>query len=355
MFRKNTSKGMTEDGFSPHVINTSKGEAFIRLMKFPKILYVLAAFALLSFASNSRGNDSKSGSSSEPMTAYLGRWDLTLKSAGHEYPSWLDLREENGQLKAEMVGRWGNARPLPSAEFTNGQLKFVSPKEEESSKTDLVFEGTLKGRILSGTLNGPDGKKWEWTGRRAPSLKRTGTPKWGTPIALFNGKDLTGWHESTPGASPVWKVENGALVTPGNGPELINDSKFEDFKLHVEFNCGPESNSGVYLRGRYEVQVETDSITDPPNRRIGSIYGFIAPEPELPRTPDVWQTYDITLIGRRITLVHDGQTVIDNKEIPGITGGALDSHEALPGPIYLQGSEKGHVLFRSVVITPTAN
>jgi len=321
-------------------------------MRFHKILFVLATFALLSFASYSRGENSKSGSSPESVNAYLGRWDLTLTTDGHAYPSWLELREENGQLKAEMVGRWGNARPLPSAEVTNGHLKFVSPKGEEGSKEDLIFEGTLNGKVLTGTLNGPDGKTWQWIGHRAPSLKRANTPKWAAPIALFNGKDLTGWHESTPGAAPVWKVENGALVTPGNGPELITDSKFEDFKLHVEFNCGPESNSGVYLRGRYEVQVETDSITDPPNRRIGSIYGFIAPEPELPRTPDVWQTYDITLIGRRVTVVHDKHTVIDNKEIPGITGGALDSHEGLPGPIYLQGSEKGHVMFRSVVITP---
>ena len=82
------------------------------------------------------------------------------------------------------------------------------------------------------------------------------------------------------------------------------------------------------------------------------MYGFLAPSAELPRKPGQWQTYDITLIGRMVTVVHDGQTIIDNKEIPGITGGALDSREGLPGPIYLQGSEKGHVLFRNIVITP---
>jgi hypothetical protein len=322
------------------------------MIKIRRVILLLVTVALLPSLAYSQGEASKSGSPRASSKAFLGRWDLTLTSAGHEYPSWLELREEDGQLKAEMVGRWGNARPLPTVEIANGHLKFVSPKEEEGSKTDLVFQGTLHAGILSGNLNGPDGKTWKWTGRRAPALRRTGTPKWGKPIALFDGKDLTGWHESVPGASPKWKVENGAMVTPGNGPELLNNSKFEDFKLHVEFNCGPESNSGVYLRGRYEVQVETDSIADPPNRRIGSVYGFIAPEPELPRTPDVWQTYDITLIGRRITVVHDGQTVINNQEIPGITGGALDSHEGLPGPIYLQGSEKGHVLFRSVVLTP---
>ena len=326
-------------------------------MKSHRIVFaVIAAVILtsLSAAGRSRNNESFGYSAAESAAAFLGRWDLTLKAPDREYPSWLELREENGELKAEMVGRWGNARPLPSVELSNGHLKFVSPKEEEDSKADLVFEGMLNGKTLSGTLTGPDGKTWQWTGVRAPALKRTSPPSWTVSIPLFNGKDLTGWHEDKAGASPAWKVENGLLITPGNGPELINNSKFEDFKLHVEFNCGPESNSGVYLRGRYEVQLETDSINDPPERRLGSVYGFLAPSPEPARTPDKWQTYDITLIGRTVMVVLNGTTIIDNKEIPGITGGALDSHEELPGPIYLQGSEKGRVMFRQIVITPAS-
>ena len=323
-------------------------------MKNRRVAITVVAAALLSATAHSQTEKSAANSSPGAAKPFLGRWDLTLKAPDREYPSWLELREENGQLKAEMVGRWGNARPLPSAQISNGHVKFVSPKEEEESKTDLVFEGALSGKTLSGTLNGPDGKTWQWTGYRAPSLKRASPPNWASPIPLFNSRDLTGWHEEKAGASPAWKVENGLLITPGNGPELINNSKFEDFKLHVEFNCGPESNSGVYLRGRYEVQVETDSITDPPERRLGSVYGFLAPSPEPARTPDKWQTYDITLIGRTVTVVLNGTTIIDNKEIPGITGGALDSHEGLPGPIYLQGSEKGHVMFRGVVITPAS-
>ena len=323
-------------------------------MKIHRTPLAFVIVILLSAAAYSRQDKPAADSSSGSAKAFLGRWDLTLKAPDREYPSWLELREEGGQLKAEMVGRWGNARPLPSAEVVNGHLKFVSPKDEEGSKTDLVFEGTLSGKILSGSLNGPDGKAWQWTGRRAPALKRASLPSWAAPIPLFNGKDLTGWHEDNTGASLGWKVENGTLITPGNGPELINNSKFEDFKLHVEFNCGPESNSGVYLRGRYEVQIETDSVAEPPSHHTGGVYGFLAPTPELPRKPAEWQTYDITLIGRTVTIVQNGKTIIDNKEIPGITGGALDSHEELPGPIYLQGSEKGHVLFRSIVITPAA-
>jgi Domain of Unknown Function (DUF1080) len=314
----------------------------------------LLAAAAFSETEESAKEKSATSASSDPAKAVLGRWDLTLKAPDREYPSWLELREENGQLKAQMVGRWGNARPLPSAELSNGHLKFVSPKDEEGSKEDMVFEGTLAGKILSGTTNGPDGKPWQWTGRRAPALQRTSQPNWASAIPLFNGQDLTGWHEDKPGASPMWRVENGILIRPDRGPELINSRRFEDFKLHVEFNCGPDSNSGVYLRGRYEVQIETDSASDPPSQRMGGVYGFLAPSPEPARTPDKWQTYDITLVGRTITVVLNGTTVIDSQEIPGITGGALDSHEELPGPIYLQGTEKGRVMFRSIVITPAS-
>ena len=320
----------------------------IPIMRIRKLAMSWYAAAMLAGAAYSQ-SDKSAGDAAKP---YLGRWDLTLKAPDREYPSWLELREENGQLKAEYTGRWGNPRPLPSAELAEGKLKFVSPKEEEGSKHDLVFEGAISGRTLSGTLLGPDDKTWSWSGRRAPSLKRASAPSWGAQVSLFDGKDLSGWHEQKAGAAPAWKVENGDLVTPGNGPELINNSKFEDFKLHVEFNCGPESNSGVYLRGRYEVQIETDSPNDPPSQRLGGVYGFLAPSPEPARTPDKWQTYDITLVGRTVTVVLNGTTILDNKEIPGITGGALDSHEEMPGPIYLQGSEKGHVRFRNMNITP---
>jgi hypothetical protein len=319
-----------------------------------RIVFAVIAISLLSVRMYSQSEKSKkdlSAPSAKSAAAFLGRWDLTLKAPEREYPSWLELRQEDGQLKAQMVSRWGNARPLPKVELSNGHLTFVSPKEEEERPDDMVFEGTLVGKTLSGTTTGPNGTVWQWTGQRAPELKGRSAPKWGKPVPLFNGKDLTGWKMAGPGTT-VWKVEDGNLVSPGNGPELINDSKFEDFKLHIEFNCGATSNSGIYLRGRYEVQVETDSIEEPPSHHMGGVYGFLAPSPEQPRKPGEWQTFDITLLGRWITVVQNGQTIIDHKEIPGITGGALDSHEELPGPIYLQGSEKGHVAYRSIVITP---
>ena len=325
-------------------------------MKFQRIMFVLVIATLLmsakAYSQAGKSEKSPSSPSAQSVEAFLGRWDLRLEAPDREYPSWLELRQEGGQLKAQMVSRWGNARPLPKVELSNSRLTFVSPKEEEDRAEDMVFEGTLvRKTTLSGTTTGPDGTTWKWIGQRAPALNVKSSPKWGRPIQLFNGKDMSGWRMDGADTS-VWKVVDGNLVSPGNGPELINDSKFEDFKLHVEFNCAANSNSGIYLRGRYEVQIETDSIEEPPSHHLGGVYGFLPASPELPRKPGEWQSFDITLVGRWITVVQNGQTIIDNKEIPGITGGALDSYEELPGPIYLQGSEKGHVAYRSIVVTP---
>src|ERR1700682_1666122 len=140
-------------------------------MKIHRIVFAFLTVILLAAAAHSQNEKPATNSSSISAKAFLGRWDLTLKTPDREYPSWLELREENGQLKAEMVGRWGNARPLPTVELSNGHLKFVSPKEEEDSKADLVFEGTLNGKTLSGTLTGPDGKTWQWIGLKAPAFR----------------------------------------------------------------------------------------------------------------------------------------------------------------------------------------
>jgi Domain of Unknown Function (DUF1080) len=291
--------------------------------------------------------------SSALIKPFLGRWDLTIKTPTAQLPSWIEVSEVEGQPRVEMVGVADHAIPLKKVEIQDGKLKFVSPKGEEGFSEDTVFKGKPVSGHLVGTATLPDGTAWQWTGRRAPALNRKTVLRWGKPISLFDGKDFRGWRFSNPSQAGRWTVEGGTLVSNGKGAEIITTSKFEDFKLHVEFNCGPMANSGVYLRGRYEVQIETDSAQDPPSQQTGGVYGFLAANPELPRKSGVWQSFDITLVGRTVTIVQNGQTIIDHKEIPGITGGALDSHEGLPGPIYLQGSEEGRVAFRNIVITPT--
>jgi hypothetical protein len=300
----------------------------------------LAAYSLPSVA--------QTAESSNPL---LGRWDLTLTTPTGDLPSWIEVSQKEGHPQVVMVGVMDHATPLKTAEVNGKEIQFVSPKGDEGFDNDMLFKGSLKGDRLEGTVTDSAGDKWQWTGVRSPLLDRKGTPRWGPPIELFNGIDLAGWKLREP-AKGGWKVENGSLICIGRGSDLVTDRKFGDFKLHVEFKNGRATNSGVYLRGRYELQIETDSVSEPDSHHTGGVYGFLAPMPEQPRVADVWQTFDITLIGRRLTVAQNGVTVIDNREIPGITGGALDSNEALPGPIYLQGIEDGPVAFRNIVIQP---
>lgn len=287
-----------------------------------------------------------------PKSVLVGRWDLTLSTPKGELPSWIEVSENQGHDKLIMVGVTDHATPLQKFEIKGGDIEFVSPKAEEGFPNDMSFKGKLVDQKLEGTVTDSAGDSWRWVGVRAPKLNRKSPPVWGDSVKLFDGKDLNGWHLLDKSKAGTWKVENGLLVSTGHGTELVTNSKFEDFKLHVEFKCGPSSNSGVFLRGRYEVQVETDSVAEPNSHHTGGVYGFLDPTPEQPRKADVWQTFDITLIGRKVTVVQNGITVINDREIPGITGGAFDSHEALPGPIYFQGTEEGTVTYKNIIITP---
>lgn len=288
---------------------------------------------------------------SRSAEGYLGRWDLTVRTPTQDRPSWIEISDDHGRIEGLMVGVWGHATPTGGIRIKRGDIEVAVPNDEGFPEGTRLH-GRLVGGGLVGTATTPDGASWPWTGRPAPALERKGAPKWGKPVRLFDGKSLAGWTFADPTQASAWGVEGGTLVKRGRGSEIVTTSKFRDFKLHVEFNCGPMANSGVYLRGRYELQIATNAAQEPPDHRMGAIYGFIAPEPSLPRTPNVWQSYDITLVGRTVTVVHDGRMIIDHQEIPGVTGGALNTDEGSPGPIYLQGAEDGRVAFRNIVITP---
>ena len=165
---------------------------------------------------------------------------------------------------------------------------------------------------------------------------------------MRNGKDLSGWQ--TTGISK-WKAENGILVNAGSGSNIMTDQHFSDFKLHIEFRYPKGSNSGVYLRGRYEIQIVDSKGMEASRDYLGAIYGFIAPLEMMAKDAGEWQTYDVTLTGRLVTLSVNGVNVICNQEIPGITGGAINSNEGEPGPIMIQG-DHGSIEFRNILITP---
>jgi 3-keto-disaccharide hydrolase len=176
--------------------------------------------------------------------------------------------------------------------------------------------------------------------------------RWSTPTPLFNGKDLTGWAPAPTARSlpNFWVARDGVLAnTADEGTNLMTVQKFQDFKLHAEFRLPRRATSGIFPRGRYWVMLQDTPDTVPFRGTTGAVHRFLVPSVDASLGPDVWQSIDITLVGRRITVVVNGRTVIADQDIPGVTGSAIDSDEAAPGPIMLQGEER-RVEFRNITI-----
>ncbi len=284
--------------------------------------------------------------------AFLGRWDITATNPQRKLPRfcWLELKKDGGVLKGRFNQGGGAVFDLPTVAIENGELKFQYPEGESLKQS--TWQATFKGGRLQGSATVESGTL-TWSGVRGPVWPATPPQrKPGTPIDLFNGTDVSGWRGQIPDRPLGWFVKDGILQNQGKGANNIyTERKFNDFKLEVEFNVDPKSNSGVYLRGRYEIQV-LDGYGRPLDvHSQGALYGFIVPAVNADKPAGEWQTFEITLVANRVTVKLNGTKIIDNGEVPGITGGALDAHEKAPGPIMLQG-DHGRVQFRKVRLTP---
>ncbi|HMJ69773.1 MAG TPA: DUF1080 domain-containing protein [Cyclobacteriaceae bacterium] len=295
---------------------------------------------LLAFAMNISAQDTK---------ALEGRWDLVVSKDGKELPSWLEVKHSGHHtLIGRFVYAFGSARPISEVKFKDGKFNFSIPPQWEEGDRNMDFEGTVASDAIQGTMVYTDGKSYTFKGTKAPLLARDKAPAWDKSVTLFNGKDMKGWH--TEGANQ-WVVESGVLKSPKSGSNLLSDGKYNDFKLHVEFRCPKGSNSGLYLRGRYEVQIMDSKGENPDDGLFAGIYGFLTPNEMAAKDATEWQTYDITLIGRTVTVVANGKSVITAQLIPGITGGAIDSKEGEAGPLMIQG-DHGPIEFKNITITP---
>lgn len=278
-----------------------------------------------------------------------GRWNLTISEEGKAAPSWLEIRHSgHSTLVGRFCYKFGSARPISEIKVTDGKFNFAIPRQWEPEGGNMQFEGMLEGDQLKGTMVYTDGKTHHWIASRTPELSYTDKPVWGKEKLIFNKKDLSGWSAM---GENQWVVEAGILKSPKSGSNLVSDEKFTDFKLHVEFKYPEGSNSGIYLRGRYEVQIADNIGLEPSDVYFGGVYGYLTPNENVAKAAGEWQSFDITLIGRRVTIVANGKTIISKQNIPGMTGGALDNDEAASGPIFIQG-DHGAIEFRSIVVTP---
>lgn len=277
-----------------------------------------------------------------------GRWDLEINLNGKAYPSWLEVTKSG---VSTYVGRYvsivGSARPISEILVDGNTFSFTIPPQWMVQRGTISIHGSIADSKLSGNLKFGNGETYSFTGSPAPIWKYKSEVEWGETKSLLNGKDLSGWKLQ--GEKP-WTVNNGILTGPGGAANLITEEQFSDFKLYAEFRIPEGSNSGIYLRGRYEVQIEDGYGKAPSNIFFGGVYGFLTPNQMAAKKAGEWQTYEITLIGNSVTIIANGKAIITEQIIPGITGGALNSAEGTPGPIMIQG-DHGPVEFRKLHIT----
>jgi len=283
----------------------------------------------------------------------VGRWNLRVLNPRDVFTMWLEVERSGYRaLVGRFVGLIGGARPISSVEWTDGVARFTIPSEWDTSG-DIRFEIRVQGDSLVGSASGPAGLLWNFTGKRAPILRRAIPRAWTTPRPLFNGKDFTGWVPApTKRSLPnFWIVKDGALVNNGvEGANLMTVERFQDLKLHAEFRIPKGSSSGIFPRGRYWVILKEGGDSIPFQGTTGAVHKFLVPSQNASLGPDVWQSIDITLVGRRIWVVVNGKPVITDAIVPGTTGSAIDGDEAAPGPIMIQGEEQ-RVEFRNITVS----
>jgi len=314
----------------------------------------IAAVLLLAMLAAARGDTQIATPDTipEPYEKILGRWNVTVYNPRGVYPNWFELQWRNGDLTGRFSGSGGATRIIDYLRFDGRTLIFSVPPQYERRVDDLLFIGELESDRIEGKTSNDRGELVRFRALRAPELPYTGEPEWGEPKDLLSAPDLSNWLPKRAGRPFGWTLSDGVLSNVPPSVDLVTREKFNDFKLHLEFRMPPgqPSNSGVYLRGRYEIQISDYRAAEPHPKSCGGVYGFIAPGKWMVKPRGEWNTYDIVLVGRTITVIFNGEKIIDHQEIPGITTGAINSREAEPGPLLLQG-DHGHIEFRNIRIS----
>ncbi|HSR67568.1 MAG TPA: DUF1080 domain-containing protein [Acidobacteriota bacterium] len=312
---------------------------------------LLIALGLLAAGCAAGPEDGSADSAGDSAAWAYGRWDVEVQHPQGSYPSWFEITAGEDGPSGRFVGRFGSARPIQQLEVGEQQLRFSLPVQWESHSSDMVFEGRPEDGKIIGETNAADGSMVPFRAVPAPELDRPGPVSFAEePIDLL-AQGLEGWTLRVEDGPDGWSFEDGVLSNQPPSVDLITRREFGDFKLQVEFWMPPGSNSGVYLRGQYEVQIQDDHGKEPDSHRCGGLYGFITPSEMACRPPQEWNRYEITLVGRTVTVVCNGVTIIEDEEIPGITGGALSSAEDGRGPIMLQGDHEA-IRYRNLLVWP---
>ena len=318
--------------------------------------------AVLIIPSSIRAADSKN--------PFIGHWALTIPGGG---AGWIGVTENEGKLSASILWGGGSVVPVTEVAMSGNTLVLTRrsrPRRRGVSRpvtTETITaqrEGdTLKLTTVKSRPNQPEFGKAEFSGKRTPLLRTApdlSAVRYGKATKIFNGENLDGLRLTNSRADNGWVVKDGILSNHPvqeegqphrNYGNLRTEQEFEDFNLTVEVNVPPGGNSGIYLRGIYEVQIGDTYGKPVDSHNMGAIYSRITPSEAVEKKAGEWQTLNITLVDRHATVVLNGKTIIDNQPILGCTGGALWSDPFRPGPIYFQGDHSG-VNYRNMILRP---
>ena len=279
-----------------------------------------------------------------------GEWSITAGEQGESKGTLTLSAVGAGRYEAKAANNEGHEVDIRSVDVEQNRM-VISFTADEGQKA-LVLRGEIHGDRLVGAIELPDGAQ-------SVPAKGERRRRWGKPVDLL-AKGLGGWRPRDPRRKFGWTVTDGVLSNSPPDVDIVSRPEFKDFKVNLEYKVerpkGKRSNSGIYMRGRYEVQILDDWNEDPKKRRVqahgnGAVYSRIVPGKFASGAPGTWQKYEITLIDRYLTVNLNGVTVVDNRQLEGITGGALFPFESDAGPLMLQG-DHGKIEYRNVLVTP---
>ncbi len=294
---------------------------------------------------------------------FLGSWNMTGTGEDSSFVYWLKVEQGPDGLTGRFLNRTGSPLNLGIVKVDAGELVFQTGRPD--APTGPEYRARIEGDRLVGRHTLRSGGRGgapatervvNWVGVRTPTwpaADANAAHKYGTPVMLFDAAkpSMDAWGVQHATRPMNWSIVDGFMVNEPPANNLVSKEKFTDFKLEAEYRLLATSNSGIYLRGRYEMQVFDDAGQPPAITGHMSIYGRKAPDTNASLPPGEWQRVEIILVGNRVTITLNGKRVQDNAAIEGITGGALDTNELTPGPIMIQGDHK-LVAFRKLTVTP---
>ncbi len=289
--------------------------------------------------------------------SFLGKWDISGDAPNQNAVYWLEVtKEADGKLNGKFLNRGGSVLPLHAIKIEGDELVFTVNKQANSP----IHHAKVVGKELKGSVKTAN-NTINWTGVRPPKWGKynaNGKHKFGAPVALFDGKSMEAFDAQIKTKPFGWNLVDGVMTNDVHGNNLVSKQKFQNFKINCEYKLEPKqpggnaANGGIYLRGRYELQVLDDetATTDRLHSHM-AVYSRVAPLVQASKKAGEWQEMEAIIVGNRVSVKLNGQVVHDNTLIEGITGGALDANEGEPGPIMIQGDHE-KVYFRKVIVTP---